>query len=71
MSKIHAAVVDPTAPGHVAIHDVEAPIPARNEALVKVAAASLEPGRGALRADDGARPLHRLGPRRHSRAARG
>lgn len=44
MSKIHAAVVDPSAPGHVAIHDIETPIPARNEALVKVAAISMNQG---------------------------
>ncbi len=44
MSKIHAAVVDPNAPGHVAVHEVETPEPARNEALVKVAATSLNQG---------------------------
>lgn len=44
MSKMHAAVVDPNATGHVAIHDVETPTPARNEALVKVAAVSMNQG---------------------------
>lgn len=44
MSKIHAAVVDPNAPGHVAVHEVETPQPAVNEALVKVAATSLNQG---------------------------
>lgn len=44
MSKMHAAVVDPSAPGHVAIHDVETPTPIRNEALVKVAAISMNQG---------------------------
>jgi NADPH2:quinone reductase len=44
MSKMHAAVVDPNAPGHVAIHDVETPTPIRNEALVKVAAISMNQG---------------------------
>jgi len=44
MSKMHAAVVDPNATGHVAIHDVEMPTPARNEAMVKVAAVSMNQG---------------------------
>lgn len=44
MSKIHAAVVDPSAPGHVAVHEVETPAPARDEALIKVAATSLNQG---------------------------
>lgn len=59
MSKIHAAVVDPAAPGHVAIHDVEAPIPLSNEALVRVAAASLN--QGEVRYAETMEPGHTIG----------
>lgn len=44
MGKMQAAIVDPSAPGHLAIHDVETPVPIRNEALVKVAAVSMNQG---------------------------
>ncbi len=44
MDKMQAAIVDPNAPGHLALHEVEVPAPARNEALVKVAAVSMNQG---------------------------
>ncbi|MGI6294905.1 MAG: zinc-binding dehydrogenase [Armatimonadota bacterium] len=44
MGKMQAAIVDPSAPGHLALHEVEVPTPARNEALVKVAAVSMNQG---------------------------
>lgn len=44
MSKMHAAVVDPSAPGHVAVHDVETPIPGQSQALIRVAAVSMNQG---------------------------
>lgn len=40
---MRAAVVDQNAPGHVAVRDVEAPVPASDEALVRVTATSLTP----------------------------
>jgi len=59
MNKIHAAVVDPNAPGHVAIHDVDAPVPARNEALVRFMAASLN--QGEVRYAETMEPGHSIG----------
>ncbi|WP_416668790.1 zinc-binding dehydrogenase [Egbenema bharatensis] len=44
MAKIRAVVVDPDAPGRLVIRDVEAPTPAPNEALIRVAAVSLNRG---------------------------
>lgn len=44
MGKIRAVVVEPNVPGRLAIHDVEPPTPAPNEALVRVAAISLNRG---------------------------
>jgi NADPH:quinone reductase-like Zn-dependent oxidoreductase len=40
---MRAAVVDQNAPGHVALREVETPVPAPDEALVRVAATSLTP----------------------------
>ena len=40
---MRAAVVDQNAPGHVALREVETPVPASDEALVRVAATSLTP----------------------------
>lgn len=44
MDKMRAAVVDHDAPGHVSLHEVKSPTPAPNEALIKVAAVSLNLG---------------------------
>lgn len=59
MSKIHAAVVDANAPGHLAIHDVDAPTPARDEALVRFMAASLN--QGEVRYAQSMEPGHSIG----------
>lgn len=40
---MRAAVVDQNAPGHITVREVEAPVLASNEALVRVAATSLTP----------------------------
>lgn len=55
---IKAVVVDPEAPGRLALAQVDPPRPAPNEAVVRVAAISLNRGevRGAQRAAAGARP---------------
>lgn len=44
MGKIRAVIVDPNVPGRLALREVEAPTPAPNEALIKVAAISLNRG---------------------------
>ena len=58
MGSIHAVVVDPDAPGRLVIREVVGPSPAPSEALVKVAAISLNPGetRRAMGAAAGWRP---------------
>lgn len=55
---MRAVVVDPTEPNRLAIREVAAPTPAANEALVRVAAFSLNLGevRGAMTAAAGFRP---------------
>ena len=58
MASILAVVVDPSNPGKLAISPVDAPVPSRGEALVRVAALSLNRGevRRALSAEPGWRP---------------
>jgi NADPH:quinone reductase len=57
MSKIRAAVVDPGAPGRIGVREIDAPVPGPAEALVKVAATSLNFGEVymAQTAEDGSR----------------
>ena len=58
MTKIRAVVVDPSVSGRLALHDVDAPTPAANEALIRVAAISLNRGevRRSTTAEAGWRP---------------
>ena len=44
MSKIRAVVVDPNVSGRLALRDVDAPTSAANEAVIRVAAISLNRG---------------------------
>lgn len=58
MGKIQAVVVDPTVSGRLTLQEVDAPIPAPNEALIRVAAISLNRGeiRRSTTAEAGWRP---------------
>ena len=58
MTTIRALVVDHNASGHLALREVDAPSPAPSQALVRVAAASLNAGevRGLAQVDTGYRP---------------
>jgi NADPH2:quinone reductase len=58
MGQIHAVLVDPNAPAHLALGEVEVPSPAPSEALVRISAISLNLGevRRAQAADEGTRP---------------
>src|SRR5579885_28605 len=58
MDQIRAVVVDPAAPGRLALKPVPAPVPGRGEALMRVRAISLNLGeiRRARAADPGWRP---------------
>src|SRR5260370_17033572 len=58
MTPIRALIVDHNAPGHLALREVDAPSPAPSQALVRVAAVSLNAGevRGLAQADTGYRP---------------
>jgi NADPH:quinone reductase len=44
MVSIQAVVIDPSVPGQLTLREVEPPVPGRSEALVRVAAVSLNPG---------------------------
>ncbi|MBD2207181.1 zinc-binding dehydrogenase [Calothrix sp. FACHB-1219] len=58
MSKIRAVVVDPSVAGRLVLRDVDAPTPAPNEAVIRVAAISLNRGeiRRSTTAEAGWRP---------------